>query len=882
VSRSHRKYRTPEQRLNRARKFYDRGRFSAAARDAQALYQDVLVGTAFELRAVARLLAAFAYARAGEYERGWQIVAAADPARTDTLDLCYVACFLAYRRGDYDATETWGMRYQDLHSQADPRLPSNHTHNKHHEILNTLGSAAKDRGEDRQALELFDQAIANKRNCHLPYLNAALVCRRGGNAERARRYIADGLVQCGPVEDLLLIRDGVMHDRKISLCMIVKDEEEMLDGALASVRDTVDEIIVVDTGSTDGTVDIARAHGARVYHHAWDNDFAKARNQSLSYATGDWILILDADERLHADSVPLVRKVSNSCLQEAISFSVYNIDLDTNHVSFLPSIRMFRNGRGYAYRGIVHNQIDLPPDTPVLRAPVRIDHYGYTPSLAKKRGKFERTTALLHRQLKENPDDAFAHFNMAQIMRSGEQGKTLAPDIVRHARRVTEILTPRETEHVHILLMGYHQLATALFTLEQYEEAEQACRDALVIKTDYIDALMTLGHILSQRKRYDEAREAFLSYLRVREQYNEAAETSGFILLHLQTMHQAYYGLGLIEEALANLPLALEWYRKVLADHDDYLEAHLRVGRICYRLGRFDEAREAFATDLVHRSESFWAHFCLGDIAAYEGEWSRARKHYQDAHRVRPDHPELPLNLALVAFHTGALDEAATLLAQVPPEVQAQPGAIKLAARIASAHGEEQAADRWEQFLAIEPGDASAWSDLGNVHFRAQSWQKALSCYERALSEQPSLAIARRNRALVYLRRGQHERARAELTAYLEAGTGDPDAILLLADLCSEVGEHTDALPLYERYLTENPSDFEALFRLAQSYQSMGRQDAALLGYQRLLDEQPDFEPAKHALAALETCSEQSDSVISDQPTPESTGPRPGPITART
>ncbi len=852
MSRSYHKHHTPEQRLNRARRFYDRGRFSAAARDAQALYREVPAGTAFELRAAARLLATFAYARAGEYERGWQVIEAADPARTDTLDLCYVACFLAYQRGDYDATETWGTRYRDLHSQVDPRLPFNHTHDKLHEILNTLGSAAKDRGEDCRAVELFDQTIADKSDYHLPYLNAALVCRRGGDAERAGRYIADGLAQCGLVDDLLLIRDGVIHDRKISLCMIVKDEEEMLDGALASVRSTVDEIIVVDTGSTDGTVDIARAHGARVYHHAWENDFAKARNQSLSYATGDWILILDADERLHSDSVSLVRKVSNSCLQEAVSFSLYNIDLDTDHVSFLPSIRMFRNGRGYVYRGIVHNQIDLPPGTPVLRAPVRIDHYGYTPSLAEKRGKFERTTDLLRRQLKENPDDAFAHFNMAQVMRGREQGKTLAPDIVRHARRVTEILTPQETEHVHILLMGYHQLATALFHLEQYEEAEQACRDALAIKTDYIDALMTLGHILSQRKRYDEAREAFLSYLRVRGQYNEADETSGFILLNLQTMHQAYYGLGQVEEALANLPVALEWYCKVLVDRDDYLEAHLRIGRICYRLGRFDEAREAFTKELGHRSDSFWAHFCLGDIAAYQGEWPRAREHYQNAHGVRPDHPDLPFNLASAAFHTGALDEAATLLAQAQPEVQAEPGALKLAARIASARGDEGAADRWEQLLAIEPGDATAWSDLGNVHFRAEAWQKALSCYERALSEQPGLAIVRRNRALVYLRRGQHERARVELTAYLEAGPGDPDAILLLADLCSEVGEHTDALPLYERYVTDNPGDLEALFRLAQSYQAMGRQDAALLGYRHLLDRQPDFEPAKQALAALE------------------------------
>ena len=80
--------------------------------------------------------------------------------------------------------------------------------------------------------------------------------------------------------------------------MIVKNEEDCLGRCLKSVCDHVDEIIIVDTGSTDGTVEIAKSYGARIYHHPWENDFSKHRNQSLSYATGDWIFILDADEEL--------------------------------------------------------------------------------------------------------------------------------------------------------------------------------------------------------------------------------------------------------------------------------------------------------------------------------------------------------------------------------------------------------------------------------------------------------------------------------------------------------------------------------------------------------------------------------------------------------
>ena len=82
----------------------------------------------------------------------------------------------------------------------------------------------------------------------------------------------------------------------ISACMIVKNAEELLPQCLESVKDVVDEIIVVDTGSTDKSIEIAESYGAKMYHHPWENDFSKHRNQSIGYATGDWILWIDADE----------------------------------------------------------------------------------------------------------------------------------------------------------------------------------------------------------------------------------------------------------------------------------------------------------------------------------------------------------------------------------------------------------------------------------------------------------------------------------------------------------------------------------------------------------------------------------------------------------
>src|SRR5476651_717597 len=93
---------------------------------------------------------------------------------------------------------------------------------------------------------------------------------------------------------------GVVYP--ISLCMIVRNEERFLSDALTSVQGVVDEICIVDTGSTDDTVAIAESFGAKIKFFAWQDDFASARNEALAMASGAWILVLDADERLAPQS----------------------------------------------------------------------------------------------------------------------------------------------------------------------------------------------------------------------------------------------------------------------------------------------------------------------------------------------------------------------------------------------------------------------------------------------------------------------------------------------------------------------------------------------------------------------------------------------------
>jgi glycosyltransferase involved in cell wall biosynthesis len=146
---------------------------------------------------------------------------------------------------------------------------------------------------------------------------------------------------------------------RISACYIVKDEAAVLARSLDSLKDSVDEIIVVDTGSLDDTVEIARLYGAKIFFQPWQGDFSVPRNFALEKATGDWIIFLDADEYFGREAVPKLRKVIEAC-PDAVALLTQMINLDQktqkNLVSFF-TIRIFRKIFGLRYEGKIHEEL---------------------------------------------------------------------------------------------------------------------------------------------------------------------------------------------------------------------------------------------------------------------------------------------------------------------------------------------------------------------------------------------------------------------------------------------------------------------------------------------------------------------------------------------
>lgn len=205
---------------------------------------------------------------------------------------------------------------------------------------------------------------------------------------------------------------------QVSLCMIVKDEEEYLPKCLKSIKDIVDEIIVVDTGSTDKTVEIAQNYGAKIYYFKWNNNFSEARNESLKYATKDWIFILDADDELslegrEAFKVLLDMELDEKAIYHFETLSYYGSVIENGNIAVNLNPRLFKNYRGIHYEGEVHNQlIRVDGDYNAVCNDVKIYHYGYLDKRIISKDKRNRNIPILNEQIKKDPNNKFAYFNL--------------------------------------------------------------------------------------------------------------------------------------------------------------------------------------------------------------------------------------------------------------------------------------------------------------------------------------------------------------------------------------------------------------------------------------------------------------------------------------
>jgi glycosyltransferase involved in cell wall biosynthesis len=215
---------------------------------------------------------------------------------------------------------------------------------------------------------------------------------------------------------------------KISLCMITKNEEKFLKQCLESVKDLVDEMIIVDTGSTDKTKEIAKEFNAKIYDFEWINDFSAARNESLKHATGDWILIIDADETISKRDHKNIRKVIDkfdfpafaliqrhySNFDQEVKFILSKGDPYEESQEFkgwtatINAIRLFKNNIGLKFHGVIHETIEnsiMSLGLQFANTDIPLHHFQHKKSKESHKEKLGKYWELLEKKEKEEPDN---------------------------------------------------------------------------------------------------------------------------------------------------------------------------------------------------------------------------------------------------------------------------------------------------------------------------------------------------------------------------------------------------------------------------------------------------------------------------------------------
>jgi glycosyltransferase involved in cell wall biosynthesis len=269
---------------------------------------------------------------------------------------------------------------------------------------------------------------------------------------------------------------------KISASLIVKNEESCLETCLKSIEG-VDEIVIVDTGSEDNTIEIAKRFTDKVYSYSKCNDenglladFSMARNHSLSYCTGDWILIIDADEYLDPGTIDKIRSIIATTKKNAIYLTnVYIDDPSASH----SSIRVFKNNMGIKWFGQAHNYLNITDgETPDLEL-----HFGYSKAHEKDP---DRTLRILTKFCKENPEVPRERYYLAREYWYRRDFKTA----VEHYEIYIKVATWWQE-----LADVYFMLAKCYWELQEGDKSRDFCLRAIGQNPDFKEALLFMAHI---------------------------------------------------------------------------------------------------------------------------------------------------------------------------------------------------------------------------------------------------------------------------------------------------------------------------------------------------------------------------------------------------
>ncbi|MEH1930455.1 tetratricopeptide repeat protein [Nostoc sp.] len=361
--------------------------------------------------------------------------------------------------------------------------------------------------------------------------------------------------------------------------MIVKNEAATLPKCLNSVRKVVDEMVVLDTGSIDRTPNIAQQVGAKVHHFKWCNDFSAARNAALKYVTGDWILVLDADETLTSAIVPQLREAI--ARDEYLLINLVRQEVGAEQSPYSLVSRLFRNHPDIHFDRPYHALVDDSVSAILTKEPhwqvgylpgVALLHTGYQKSAIAQNNKYAKAATAMSGFLATHPDDPYVCSKLGALY--VETGKiSQGMELLRRGITAAE-------ENYDILYELHYHLGIAYSRLQKSPQAishYQAAIKLPIYPMLKLGAYNNLGNLLKAAGDFNGAKTAYATTLKI---------DPNFVVGH--------YNLAMIFKALGLFTDAIAYYQNAISLNPNYAEAYQNLGVVLLKVGNHQDSLTAF------------------------------------------------------------------------------------------------------------------------------------------------------------------------------------------------------------------------------------------------------------------------------------------------
>ncbi len=452
---------------------------------------------------------------------------------------------------------------------------------------------------------------------------------------------------------------------RISLCMITKDEASNIRRCLQSLAGAVDEIIVVDTGSTDKTIQIAHEFGAVIHSIPWQGNFSEARNVSLQHATGDWIFFLDADEELAAGSKEVLRRLIADGTVEGYFCKVVNYVGNEGWTDTCPDLifRLFKNRPEYRFRGAIHEQIVDVILENNSNASFRIAedlvilHYGYLDRQIQEKDKKARNLAILQKELQEKPGNRLLRYHYGVELFRAERYLEAVQEFIQVANGLdpSTIYFPKLLRYI---VQAYKAAGKA-------PEALEVIQLGLKFFPHYADLYYYAGLLHLELQQYAKASASFHQAVSMPEQPAQFASFNGV------RGFRSYYHLGQIAETFLNLEEALKFYLASLRDNPHFTHSLERIIHILEPRKDPQYAKECL--EKVFDLSSPQASLLVGEILFREGAYGLSLEYIDRVRASIPIAPDIKLRRVICLIQEQRYLEALRQIEEFSPDSSLYP-----------------------------------------------------------------------------------------------------------------------------------------------------------------------------------------------------------------